>query len=216
MPRKRRLRSYQIGCLTLCCAAIFVYWVASVILPIITVEASYQYKLFLKDTFAVSDIRGLILPQFHVDLTGATSRYTQNGITIPAVFIDEPVVYNVDPNDKTAYMAALKIGIAHASSTAFPGTGGLGYYFAHSSLPELATKYNAVFYLLGKLKNGDEIFVWHNGDRFDYNVVDARITKPNDLSFLTVRYPKETIVLQTCWPPGTTLERLLVFASRTK
>lgn len=178
------------------------------------VELTYQYKKVLRDGFGVSDIRGLILPQFHFDFKGIMSTYTVDGITIPAVFIDEPVVYNVDPNDKPAYLTALRKGIAHASSTSFPGTGGLGYYFAHSSTPDVAQKYNAVFYLLGKLHKGDELYIWRAGDRYDYRVSDIQITSPDDISFLRRTYLTETVVLQTCWPPGTTLQRLLVFAER--
>jgi len=197
-------------------AAVFLVWFLSVALPVMGVDLTYQYKKILRDDFGVSDIRGLILPQFHVDLAGFTGTYRVDGISIPAVFIDAPVIYNVDPNDKPAYLAALAHGIAQASSTAFPGSGGLGYYFAHSSTPQFVQKYNAVFYLLGKLHAGDDIYLWHQGDRFDYKVTGSKVTNPNDLSFLTATYPAETIVLQTCWPPGTTLQRLLVFAQRVR
>jgi LPXTG-site transpeptidase (sortase) family protein len=192
--------------------AIFVLWLLSVVLPIATIEVRYQYKKALADVFHVSNIQALIFPQFRLDLKGYTSKYTTNGITIPGIFVDEPVIYNVDPNDSVAYSAALKKGIAHASSTAFPGTGGLGYYFAHSSTPSLVKQFNAVFYLLGKLTPGEEIYIWHEGTRYDYRVYAKQITYPTDLSFLHRTYPEETIVLQTCWPPGTTAQRLLIFA----
>lgn len=178
------------------------------------VELTYQYKSLLQNAFGVTDIRGLILPQFHVDLAGFTGSYRVDGISIPAVFIDEPVVYNVDPNNPAQYLAALKHGIAQASSTSFPGSPGLGYYFAHSSTPQFVERYNAVFYLLYKLHTGDAIYLWHDGKRYDYAVTTSKITSPTDLSFLHALYPTETIVLQTCWPPGTSLERLLVFAQR--
>ncbi len=187
-------------------------WMVSVFIPIVQIELRYQYKKVLTDVFHVSDIRGLILPDFTIDLKGFTSKYTVNGITIPALFVDEPVVFNVDPNDEKAYVAALKRGIAHASSTAFPGSGGLGYYFAHSTTPALKKQFNAVFYLLNKLKTGDEVYIWHEGKRTDYAVYKKEITDPNDLRFLAAVYDRETIVLQTCWPPGTTSKRLLVFA----
>ncbi len=214
MPK--RIAPYHIGMVIFVLALGFSAWLLSVVLPILGVEVSYQYKKILRDTFAVSDIRGLVSPQFRFNFQGMMSTHTVDGITIPAVFIDEPVVYNVNPNDKSAYLAALGRGIAHASSTAFPGTGGLGYYFAHSSTPNLVQQYNAVFYLLGKLNTGDDIYVWHAGDRFDYNVTEKIITSPGNISFLSKQYPAETIVLQTCWPPGTTLERLLVFAERAR
>ncbi|MBI5449284.1 sortase [Candidatus Gottesmanbacteria bacterium] len=192
----------------------FFLWAVSVLIPVAFVELRYQYQLMLRNAFHVTDIRGLILPQFRLDLRGFTSRHTTNGITIPAINVDEPVIFNVDPNDSKAYTSALKHGIAHASSTAFPGTGGLGYYFAHSSTPAFITQFNAVFYLLGKLKPGDEVYIWHENKRTDYSVTRSAITDPNDVSFLHDMYDAETIVLQTCWPPGTTLRRFLVFATR--
>lgn len=182
---------------------VFFCWLCTVVIPIIGVELSYQFK---------KNWRALAWPQFRVDLTAST--FTTDGIAIPSIFIDKPVIYNVDATNTSQYKAALLTGIAHAAGTAIPGQGKLGYYFAHSSSPSLIRKYNAVFYLLGKLNTGDEIYIWHHGERFDYQVTDIQITKPEDISFLIKSYPAETIVLQTCWPPGTTLERLLVFAQK--
>ena len=194
---------------------VFLIWLLSVVLPITLLEITYQYKKTLRDVFHVSDIRGLILPQFNLDLRGFSSIHKTNGITIPALFIDSPIVFNVDPNDEKMYRAALGKGIAHASSTAFPGSGvGLGYYFAHSSAPQFVTQYNAIFYLLDKLKAGDEIYIFHDKERTDYRVTTKEFTEPTDVSFLKRMYNKEAIVLQTCWPPGTTRKRLLVYAER--
>lgn len=193
---------------------IFVKWLLTTLMPVLLVEIKYQYKSLLQNVFHVSDLRALIIPDFRfLDLRGR-SLYKDYGINIPAIFVDEPVIFNVDPNDKVAYKTALKNGIAHASSTAFPDNPGIGYYFAHSSSDNLVVQYNAVFYLLGKLKSGDDIYVWHEGKQFRYLVTETRVTEADDVSFLDQEYEKETIVLQTCWPPGTTQKRFLVFAER--
>lgn len=204
-------RHQAIGALIIVLLLVFIFWVASVVLPVLAVELTYQYRRGLSDIFGVTDIRALIVPNFRLEVA---TTYRQNGITIPSLFIDEPVIYNVDPNDERAYKRALKQGIAHASGTGLPGDGTLGYYFAHSSSPSFVNQFNAVFYLLDKLVTGDTVTVWHEGKRFEYEVYDKRITTPTDVSFLTDSYPEETIVLQTCWPPGTTFQRLLVFARR--
>ncbi len=191
-----------------------VIWFILTVIPVMAVEAKYQYQHTLATVFKVSDIRQLILPTFDfLDFRGE-SKYEDFGITIPALYLDEPVIFNVDPNDKSLYTQALKQGIAHASGTAFPDSSGLGYYFAHSTSPEFVNQFKAVFYLLGKLEPNDEVFIWHEGRRYEYRVTTTQITQPNDVSFLQVEYPHETIVLQTCWPPGTTRARLLVFAER--
>lgn len=211
MPKRR---TYILPILISICLFIFAYWLLTVSLPVVAVEVNYQYKRVLRDVFKVSDIRGVIWPKISFRLNDLTNN-TVNGIYIPAIFLDEPVIYNLDPNDERTYVEALKHGIAHASSTAFPGTPkNLGYYFAHSSSPNLARQYNAVFYLLGKLKTGDKVFLWHEREKFEYEVKRSEVTFPTDVSFLRRNYDTETIVLQTCWPPGTTFQRLLVFAAR--
>ena len=214
MKRHAALQPLTIIAFAIVLLLIFVLWLLSVVLPITLIEIRYQYRKVLSDVFHVSDLRGLVSPQFRIDLKGYTSRYTKNGITIPGIFVDEPVIYNVDPNDERAYIDALKHGIAHASSTEFPGNGGLGYYFAHSSTPSFVRQFNAVFYLLDKVQIGDELYIWHEGERHDYKVYAKQITAPDDLSFLHRTYDTETVVLQTCWPPGTTTKRLLVFATK--
>lgn len=192
-----------------------IIWFILTVIPIMLVEARYQYRNFLQQQFNVTSIRALIIPNFKgvFDYRGDT-KYKQYGISIPKIFIDEPVIFNVDPNDKIAYSQALRRGIAHASGTAFPDNAGIGYYFAHSSTPEFKNQFNAIFYLLGKLAKNDEVFIWHEGKRYEYKVTEQRIVEPSDISFLNQQYAHETIVLQTCWPPGTTQKRLLIFAQR--
>lgn len=189
------------------------FWLTVTFGPVLAVEVRYQYRATLRQVFGASDIREVILPQVDWDFQGG-SQHRQYGIAIPKIFLDEPVIFNVDPNQPEQYQAALKQGIAHASSTAFPDSGGIGYYFAHSSSPDLHRQYNAVFYTLGKLNPGDAVYIWFEDHKYRYEVTDTVITDPQDVSFLNQEYPEETIVLQTCWPPGTTAKRLLVFAQR--
>jgi len=194
----------------------FIIWLTLTYLPVLIVEVKYSSFQLLKSSFGVTDLRSLFIPNFkNLDLQGY-SNYQDYGITIPVLNLDEPVVFNVDPNDEQAYGEALKKGIAHASGTSFPDSSGLGYYFAHSSSPELRSQYNAVFYLLGKLKLDDPIYIWQEQKKFKYLVSEIKVTQPEDISFLETEYDNEAIVLQTCWPPGTTSQRLLVFAQRVE
>lgn len=184
------------------------------LVPVLVVETKYQVRTAVLAVFGTTDIRTIFIPNFALDLRGFSADHQDNGIVIPKIYLDEPIVFNVDPNDAQAYTAALKKGIAHASGTRLPDTGGLGYYFAHSSQPSFVSQYNAVFSLLGKLQEGDEVFVFHEGKRFEYRVTKTEEVSPNDTRFLNTAYENEIIVLQTCWPPGTTLRRKLVFAER--
>lgn len=205
-----------LGLLAIGMVAFSIFWLTRVYVPIIVVEAQYQYRQGLSTVFHTTSLRGVFIPEFRLDMRGMMAKSHTNGIYVPKIGIDAEIVYNVDPNDEKAYTEALKKGIAQASGTSLPDSGGLGYYFAHSSNPEFASRYNAIFYLLGKLEKGDEIFVWHQGKRFMYAVTKRTIVDPKDTQFLKDNYAKETVVFQTCWPPGTSLKRMLVFAERVE
>lgn len=213
---KKISRPKTLGLISFAFILISVFWLWTTVLPVVGVEIGYRYQKFLDETLHISSLTELFVADFSGLNVREKSKYRDYGIKIPAVYIDEPVVFNVDPNDEKAYSEALKKGIAHASSTTFPDNGGLGYYFAHSSSPELRTQYNAIFYLLGKLEKEDEIYIWHEGKKNEYRVVETKIVAPNEVDFLYQDYDQETIVLQTCWPPGTTKNRLLVFAERVE
>jgi len=214
-PKAKRLVSfYLLPFLIFFLFLIFIKWVVTTVVPVALVEVKYQYHHTLTTVFNVPDLKSLIVPDFSWMTWEGYSKHQEYGIRIPAIFLDEPVIFNVDPNDPNQYKKALKEGIAHASSTSFPDNPGLGYYFAHSSSGEVDLRNNAIFYLLGKLVEGDSVFIWHHGQKFEYEVYGQLIVEPNDVGFLYQEYDGEKIVLQTCWPPGSDRQRLLVFAQR--
>lgn len=201
--------------ITVAIALCFLGFLISMVLtygPIVIVETKYQYQRILRDVFQAESLRQVILPNLTFDKIGV--QYREFGMEVPKLFMNEPIVFNVDPNNSAEYKEALKKGIAHAAGTGLPPYDGLGYYFAHSSSPELHNQYNAVFYLLGKLEKGDDVNLWYEDTKYEYVVTETKVTDPKDTSFLNQQYPLPTIVLQTCWPPGTTDKRLLVFAER--
>jgi len=194
----------------------FLAWLVLVLLPVVFVEVKYQAKS-LFNSLGFANPSSLFRPNFEgFTIVGNVSKNKDYGIIIPKLGLDERVIFNVDPNNEAEYTAALKQGIAHASSTNYPDQNGLGYYFAHSSSPGFQIQYNAVFYLLNKLEVNDEIYIWHEQQRYRYLVESKKINQSSDVAFLYETYDEEMIVLQTCWPPGTTKERLLVFAKRAK
>jgi len=136
-------------------------------------------------------------------------------IVIPKIAANAPVVPNINAGDRDEYLKALQTGVAHAEGTAFPGEGGHIYMFAHSTdyVWNVGT-YNAVFYLLYKLEIGDEINLFYKGQRFVYKVSGKEIIDPDQVDYITRKTDKEFLTLQTCWPPGTTLKRQMIFAER--
>lgn len=135
-------------------------------------------------------------------------------IVIPKIAANSRILANINTASYDEYIKALGEGVAHAQGTAFPGDGGHIYLFAHSTdnILNVGT-YNAVFYLLYKLEKNDEILLFYQGKKFTYRVIGKRIVKPTEIHYLTRASAEEFLTLQTCWPPGTTLQRLLVFAS---
>ncbi len=135
-------------------------------------------------------------------------------LVIPKIGASAKVFPNVDPTDEAAFLPLLTKGIAHAKGTVFPGVPGNTYLFAHSTDNWWNVgRYNAVFYLLKDLSPGDEIIVFFEGRRYNYVVTEKRTVPPTDVTALVDSHGgPEQLVLQTCWPPGTTWERLLVIA----
>lgn len=137
-------------------------------------------------------------------------------IEIPKINVFSKVTANVDPFNSTEYLNALKNGVAHAKGTALPGQKGTVYLFAHSSdVPWRITRYNTAFFKLDFLKNGDVIEVRHEGKEYKYKVYEKRTVWPSDVEYLTENQG-DILILQTCAPVGTDIQRLLVFAEPVK
>lgn len=134
-------------------------------------------------------------------------------IIVEKIGADAPIVANVDPSNKPVYLDALKRGVAHSLGTSFPGQPGVTYLFAHSTDTIFnVPRFNAIFYLLKDLGPGDKIVIFFEGRRYDYVVFETKITEPEDVSYFTMQTAEQILVMQTCYPPGTTWKRLLVIA----
>lgn len=134
-------------------------------------------------------------------------------ISIPKVGVNAEVFLEVDPYNKEGYSKALKQGAAHAKGTAYPGQEGNVFIFAHSSSPDSsAGKYNTIFSLLNKLKEGDEVYLVYGKDNFKYKVTQTKIINAEEVGYINSNSvsDKKTVTLMTCWPIGTNWKRLLV------
>jgi len=144
-----------------------------------------------------------------------TTDYTDFYIDIPKIKANAKIFPNIPPNNKDIYEKILKEGVAHAQGTAFPGQGKTIFLFAHSSdTPFNAIRYNAVFMLLNQLKEDDTIAIHLSGKNYLYKVYNKKTVDPKDTEYLFYNEGREVLILQTCWPPGTTWKRLLVFAQK--
>ena len=138
---------------------------------------------------------------------------TQYGIVIEKINANAKIIPNVNPAKESEYAAALKDGVAEALGSTPPGQPGNLYLFSHSTdAPWNIIRFNAIFFLLRELETGDRVIIFHDNKRYDYIVFDKIIARANDVSYLTNRYEIPVLTLQTCDPPGTLLNRLIIRA----
>lgn len=201
--------------------------------PALYYEAAYQVMRVRGVRFSVSatkiiqsqgekiseKILGKKSPSFADILSGPKEQIlvpvdTEFDIAIPKIGANAKIFANVDASNPDEFLPVLQEGVAHAAGTFFPGQEGNIYLFAHSTDNFWDVgRYNAIFYLLKDLRDGDEVVVFFKDVRHNYHVTHTQVVKPSEVSYIThAQTGKELLILQTCWPPGTTWERLLVFA----
>jgi LPXTG-site transpeptidase (sortase) family protein len=182
-------------------------------------KQEYKYRFQKKETVKVSSF-GILLEsidhQARVQASREAERLGVNEtyftLVIPKINAQSRIMINVDAGNEKEYSEALKKGVAHAKGTAFPGMGQTIYLFAHSTDTAFNTsRYNAVFYLLRELEKGDEIILFFTDKIYRYRVFDNLIVEAGDNSWFK-KDQGEVLILQTCWPPGTTWKRLLILA----
>jgi len=138
-------------------------------------------------------------------------------ILIPKIAASASVIANVDYSNPDIFLPLLKKGVAHAKGSSFPDQEGNVYIFAHSTDTFYnVANFNAVFYLLGKLERDDEIIVYYKDQEYVYSVSEIKVVNASDTKYLGKIKEEKTLTLQTCYPPGTTLKRLVVIADFVK
>lgn len=138
---------------------------------------------------------------------------TEFAIIVPRLGINANVVPSVDPLNGQEYSKALEKGVAHAKTSYLPDQEGTTYLFSHSTNYEwFVEDLNAIFYSLKNLEEGDVIVIFYKGIRYTYEYTGQQVVSPSETSFLVPETGDKRLILQTCWPPGSVAERLLIFA----
>lgn len=179
-------------------------------------EVRYYFDKTTKKQYVVSPVKGGLSKSFKKgNVQILVPEDPDFSIVIPEIGANSRIIANVNAANEEEYLKALQKGVAHADGTSYPGEGGHIFLFAHSTdyIWNVGT-YNAVFYLLYKLEQGQEVNIFYKGQRYVYKVVGKKVVDPSEVEFLTRKTNKEFLTLQTCWPPGTAFKRLLVFATR--
>lgn len=135
------------------------------------------------------------------------SSISNNRLIISKISIDAPIIWDVEPD---LILDKLKDGVVQYQGTGHPGKGENTFIIGHSSnYFWINSDYNSVFSLLDKLENGDRIEISYNNKQYFYDVVDKRVVGQDQVEFLKST-PKETLTLMTCWPVGTSLNRIII------
>lgn len=134
-------------------------------------------------------------------------------LVIPRIGVNAQVFPEVDSGNPQEYLPILNQGVAHAQGSALPDQSGPVFIFAHSTDSFYkVTRYNAAFFLLRKLDPGDEAFVFYENRKYHYQVAEKKVVAPDKVTEEVQNLTGNWLVLQTCHPPGTTFQRLLVVA----
>jgi len=135
-------------------------------------------------------------------------------LSIPRLNLSVPLIWSKDPSD---FDADLTKGVIHYPGTVLPGDRGTVYVSGHSS--DYLWKKNPmhdVFAKLNFLKPGDDVFVDVYGldgkvYNYRYQVSETNIYKPDDQTQF-IDDSTNKLNLSTCWPIGTSTNRIVVSA----
>lgn len=160
----------------------------------------------------------LPLPKEEKEVKKTAARVNSFFLTIEKIgLVGAPVIPYINTDNINEYQQALNQGLVHAKGTALPGEGELVYIFGHSTnYPWHVERINALFYQIEKVEISDLIKIEYNGEHFVYHVFDKKIVKPEEVDLVKQQLDKDVLVLQSCYPPGTTWKRLLLFARPSK
>ncbi len=138
--------------------------------------------------------------------SGKTIDISEYSLSIPSLNLYE---LNVDVGGDD-----LSKSLIHYLPTSKPGQYGKVAIFGHSTLPQLydAKDYKTVFTYLPQINIGESVIVTVEGKKYEYEVYDMYIVKPDKVSVLEQNFNTSTLMLITCVPPGTYKERLIVEA----
>lgn len=139
-----------------------------------------------------------------------TTTYKDPTLIVPALGVTAPIIFTASTSDRDI-LEDLKRGVVHYVNSAMPSEQGNVFIIGHSSnYPWEGGEYNYVFAFLNKLQPGDVAYIDFQSRRYVYTMTSKRAVEPSDLS-VTARTNGHNLSLMTCYPTGTTSQRLIAF-----
>jgi sortase A len=139
-------------------------------------------------------------------------------LIIPKINVEVPIDYGVTGLSEDQIQRSLRDGATHyklPGADAVPGQFGNTVILGHSSndiFNQGAFKF--VFVLLDRMQPGDTFYLNYQSKRYIYKVTEIKVIKPTEVSALQVGNSKPMATLVTCTPPGTALNRLVIFGEQ--
>ncbi|MDD3303178.1 MAG: sortase [Candidatus Gracilibacteria bacterium] len=157
-------------------------------------------------------------PTLDIDITPYDNRVIipNIGKNIPLIDIKNRTVSGQNElND--IFMKELENGVIRYPGSVKPGEIGNTFIFGHSSnFPWIKGEYNDVFSLLDNVGINDEVVVYYNQKKFVYKINKKNIISPGNVSIFKGNKTKAQVMIMTCRPIGTTLNRLVLTGELVK
>lgn len=170
---------------------------------------------FIKEKHSISRLTQKAKDE-HIALDIEITPY-ENRIVIPRIGKNIPLIdiINTYVDDSDAlndiFMDELEEGVVRYPGSAKPWEVGNSFIFGHSSnFPWMQWDFNDVFALLDNVVYGDEVIVYYDQKKYIYRIDRKDIVKPGNVSVLQNTDKSHELSLMTCWPIGTTLNRLIL------
>lgn len=138
---------------------------------------------------------------------------TENELLIPAIGLRAPILW-ADPQNPQDLNQLLQSGVVQLPGSGLPGQDQPTILLGHSSdFWWHPGGYQTVFINLNRLEQGQKIFLSDRKNQFSYTVSHLEHAHPHQLASFFKNTNQQNLILVTCWPIGTNLARLIIFAA---
>lgn len=140
----------------------------------------------------------------------------ENSIRIQKINIDAPLVF--PPKETEDLLNDLDKGVTHYPNSDLPGEMGTAMFLGHSAPPGWPDiKFDKVFDNIENLEPGDEIEVYYENCRYNYKMTNKEVLdKGQEIPDHLTKEEKSSIMLISCWPPGSGTKRMVVIGELQK
>ena len=151
-------------------------------------------------------------PSLNIDIAPYENRVVipKIGKNVPIINIKQKLVWGSNELENI-FMKELEDWVVRYPWSSEPWEKWNTFIFGHSSnYPWIKWDYNDVFALLGKVNIWDEIISYYWQKKYKYKIREKKVITPWDVKVLKRNKDKSELTLMTCWPIGTTINRLIV------